>query len=145
MTVVQPKTAQRISIQLPGSPRSPISGSVSTPTRSKRINVSLPLHSSTSAAFISPTTGTSTLTASAVNEERARYTMLVSKSATSEALMKMPNVATKPEYAQEDIDDKSTKEITCNLPKVAPSPLSNKKQIVEDDTLRVFPLGYHLQ
>ncbi|KAF9202809.1 hypothetical protein BGZ49_007057, partial [Haplosporangium sp. Z 27] len=70
---------QRSSLLVSGSPRSPtVSG------RPRRININLPQHSVTSAAFISMATGTSTLTQEAVHEERARYTMLVSKNATSE-------------------------------------------------------------
>ena len=76
----------RISLQ----PRSPPSSSSSSPVaslpRSRRININLPSPSVTAAAFLSPLTGESTLTEDIVNQERARYITLVSKSATSEVL-----------------------------------------------------------
>ncbi|KAG0007268.1 hypothetical protein BGZ80_004877, partial [Entomortierella chlamydospora] len=79
----QVKTQQRISLQALGAPRSPTTF-VASPGRPRRININLPQHSATSAAFTSSSTGSSTLTQEAVHEERTRYTMLVAKNATSE-------------------------------------------------------------
>ncbi|KAF9091017.1 hypothetical protein BGX23_005565 [Mortierella sp. AD031] len=75
--------AHRISLHQPRSPSSP--SSIASTPRARRININLPSPSATAAAFLSPTTGESTLNEDIVNQERARYTTLVSKSATSEA------------------------------------------------------------
>ncbi|KAF9539749.1 hypothetical protein EC957_005080 [Mortierella hygrophila] len=151
----------RISLQ----PRSPSTTTPSSPVaslpRARRININLPSPSVTAAAFLSPFTGESTLTEDIVNQERARYTTLVSKSATSEALMKMPNVATKP-ISSDDIDllaivssPSSTSSssfstdspVACNLPRANPGPFSNLKLTVESQQQQhsSFASGYPIQ
>ncbi|KAG0280641.1 hypothetical protein BGZ96_001477, partial [Linnemannia gamsii] len=150
----------RISLQ----PRSPSSSSsfssvVPTTPRPRRININLPSPSVTAAAFLSPLTGESTLTEELVNQERARYTTLVSKSATSEALMKMPNVATKP-TSSEDIDllavvsspssfsSLTDSTVACNLPRANPTLHSNMKLTIEAQQHQPpssFASGYPIQ
>ncbi|KAF8936608.1 hypothetical protein BGZ47_009411 [Haplosporangium gracile] len=149
----------RISLQ-PRSPSSSSSSVASLP-RPRRININLPSSSVTAAAFLSPLTGKSTLTEDLVNQDRARYTTLVSKSATSEALMKMPNVATKP-VSSEDIDFlpivsspssftassfSTDAVVTCNLPHANPAPFSNMKLTIESEQQQPFSFasGYPIQ
>ncbi|KAG0293992.1 hypothetical protein BGZ98_001943, partial [Dissophora globulifera] len=92
--------------QRPSPSRSMSSQSLGLAARPRRINVHLPDAEATTAAFRSPATGVSTLTADLAAHDRARYTMLVDKNTTSEALLKMPNVATKPDSV-EGLDDNS--------------------------------------
>ncbi|KAG0368493.1 hypothetical protein BGX24_002799, partial [Mortierella sp. AD032] len=136
---------QRISLQ----PRSPSSSSIASLPRPRRININLPSPSVTSAAFLSPLTGESTLSEDLVNQERARYTTLVSKSATSEALMKMPNVATKPDSSDDmnllSYDHSSADPIACNLPRTNPTPHSNTTLVIEAQQLASFASGYPIQ
>ncbi|KAK3805249.1 MAG: hypothetical protein J3R72DRAFT_121060 [Linnemannia gamsii] len=176
---------QRISLQ----PRSPSSSSIASLPRPRRININLPSPSVTSAAFLSPLTGESTLSEDLVNQERARYTTLVSKSATSEvshrflyilnaatffrcknefdkltcqywaglfflfsrqqALMKMPNVATKPDSSDDmdllSYDHSSADPIACNLPRTNPTPHSNTTLTIEAQQLASFASGYPIQ
>ncbi|KAF8938779.1 hypothetical protein BGZ58_000156, partial [Dissophora ornata] len=133
---------RRPSLQSPGVSRTLSSQSLGLPNRPRRININLPKHSSTNAAFVSLATGASTLTDEVAAQERARYTMLVAKNTTSEALLKMPNVATKP-VSLEGIEDGSQWEnIACNLPRAAPAPLSNMKMTIEDEPLMAFPPGH---
>ncbi|KAF9903357.1 hypothetical protein EC991_003896 [Linnemannia zychae] len=136
---------QRISLP----PRSPSSSSVASTPRPRRININLPSPSVTAAAFLSPLSGESSLTEELVNQERARYTTLVSKTSTSEALMKMPNIATKPD-SFDDMDlltgeHSSTDPIACNLPRTSPAPLSNTKLTIESPQLASFASGYPIQ
>ncbi|KAF9276666.1 hypothetical protein BGZ88_001583, partial [Linnemannia elongata] len=147
----------RISLQ----PRSPSSSSspIASLSRARRININLPSPSATAAAFLSPLTGESTLTEDIVNQERARYTTLVSKSATSEALMKMPNIATKP-ASSDDIDllgivsshssapsFSTDSPVACNLPRANPVPYSNMKLTIESQQQQPssFASGYPIQ
>ncbi|KAG0099875.1 hypothetical protein BGZ93_005479 [Podila epicladia] len=140
----------RISLQAPGTSRTHSSSSLASSTatsRPRRITVNLPKAAVTAAAFVSPMTGESTLTEQLVSQERARYTMLVSKNTTSESLMKMPNVATKPVST----DDEVSSSTAVKLPSGAPVRLSNMKLTVDDTpttpSLTAFPAGspYQLQ
>ncbi|KAF9922470.1 hypothetical protein FBU30_007377 [Linnemannia zychae] len=142
--------SQRISLP----PRSPSTSSISSTSRPRRININLPTASATAAAFLSPITGESTLKEELVKQERARYTTLVSKSATSEALMKMPNVATKPEELDllTDIPSSSssvssTDSIACNLPRTNPAPHRDMKLTIESQSQPPlsFASGYPIQ
>ncbi|KAF9086708.1 hypothetical protein BGX29_001262, partial [Mortierella sp. GBA35] len=133
--------AHRISLHQPRSPSSP--SSIASTPRARRININLPSPSATAAAFLSPTTGESTLNEDIVNQERARYTTL--------ALMKMPNIATKP-ISSDGIDllaDTTTtsplETIACNLPRTNPTPLSNMKLTIESQQPSSFASGYPTQ
>ncbi|GJJ71813.1 hypothetical protein EMPS_04170 [Entomortierella parvispora] len=123
--MAQVKT-QRASLHPSGAVRSHSSSSIaSSAPRPRRININLPKHAVTAAAFLSPDTGTSLLTPEKVRDERARYADLVAKNATSEALLKMPNVVTKPRSTEEtDTDDSGVK---CKIPTVPVAPLSNHR------------------
>ncbi|KAG9322363.1 hypothetical protein KVV02_004210 [Mortierella alpina] len=136
----------RTSLHAAGMPRSPSSSSIASSTRPRRININLPKHEATAAAFVSSATGASTLTEELVAQERARYTTLVAKNATSEALMKMPNVATKPESVERDVEQPTVRQgIACKLPRVSPAQMSNLKVVVEDTVPMAFPSGYQVQ
>ncbi|KAF9935803.1 hypothetical protein BGZ67_002973, partial [Mortierella alpina] len=136
----------RTSLHAAGMPRSPSSSSIASSTRPRRININLPKHEATAAAFVSSATGASTLTEELVAQERARYTTLVAKNATSEALMKMPNVATKPESLERDVEQPTVQQgIACKLPRVSPAQMSNLKVVVEDTVPMAFPSGYQVQ
>src|SRR5690349_11024419 len=79
----------RGSLHNPGTPRSQSSSSLAsasttTSSRPRRIHINLPKATSTAAAFLSPTTGTSTLSRERIQEDRVRYAELVAKNATSE-------------------------------------------------------------
>lgn len=79
----------RGSLHNPGTPRSQSSSSLAsasttTSSRPRRIHINLPKATSTAAAFLSPTTGTSTLSQERIQEDRVRYAELVAKNATSE-------------------------------------------------------------
>ncbi|KAF9276850.1 hypothetical protein BGZ68_009703 [Mortierella alpina] len=129
-----------------GMPRSQSSSSIASSIRPRRININLPKHAVTAAAFVSPVTGASTLTEELVAQERARYTTLVAKNATSEALMKMPNVATKPESVERDVEQSVLQQgISCKLPRVSPAQMSNLKVVLEDTVPMAFPSGYQFQ
>ncbi|KAG0355820.1 hypothetical protein BGZ54_000955, partial [Gamsiella multidivaricata] len=86
----------------------------------------------------------STLTEEQVNQNRARYTTLVAKNVMSENLLKMPNVATKPESDYE-IEVEKQLNIACNMPRAEPAPMSNMKMVIEDEPLATFPSGYQVQ
>ncbi|KAF9099183.1 hypothetical protein BGX29_007260 [Mortierella sp. GBA35] len=136
----------RGSLHNPGTPRSQSSSSLasaSTTTtsssRPRRIHINLPKASITAAAFLSPTTGTSTLSQERIQEDRARYAELVAKNATSETLLKMPNVATKPRAVDDIFDyplasghpDTCPTAVAFRLPLVAPPAISNLKISVD--------------
>ncbi|KAF9182911.1 hypothetical protein BGZ51_004355 [Haplosporangium sp. Z 767] len=135
--MAQPKT-HRVSLQYtPGNFGTPPSrtqsssslASVSFSTRPRRININLPKHTVTSAAFVSSETGESSLSPEHVEKGRARYEEQVAKNATSEAILKMPNVTTKPRSI-DDIPDFASPEAAaavCKLPSAAPSAFSNVK------------------
>ncbi|KAF9390602.1 hypothetical protein CPB97_008913 [Podila verticillata] len=132
----------RISLQAPGTPRSHSSSSLASSTttsRPRRIIVNLPKAAVTAAAFVSPTTGEPTLTEQLVSQERARYTMLVSKNTTSESLMKMPNVATKPVSIDDEVSSPTG---AVKLPVGAPARLSNMKLTVEDTPTTPMPTAF---
>lgn len=79
----------RGSLHNPGTPRSQSSSSLASATtttssRPRRIHINLPKATATAASFLSPTTGTSTLSQERIQEDRARYAELVAKNATSE-------------------------------------------------------------
>ncbi|KAF9902821.1 hypothetical protein EC991_004518 [Linnemannia zychae] len=129
----------RGSLHNPGTPRSQSSSSLASATtttssRPRRIHINLPKASATAAAFLSPTTGASTLSQERIQEDRARYAELVAKNATSEALLKMPNVATKPRAVDDIYDSRLTdltSSIACKLPAVAPPAISNMKMSID--------------
>ncbi|KAF9120772.1 hypothetical protein BGW39_011111 [Mortierella sp. 14UC] len=129
----------RGSLHNPGTPRSQSSSSLASATttassRPRRIHINLPKASATTAAFLSPITGASTLSPDRIHEDRARYAELVAKNATSEALLKMPNVATKPRAVDDAFDSRLTdhsSSIACKLPSVASPAISNMKISVD--------------
>ncbi|KAK3820798.1 MAG: hypothetical protein J3R72DRAFT_479854 [Linnemannia gamsii] len=130
----------RGSLHSPGTPRSQSSSSLASATtttassRPRRIHINLPKASATAAAFLSPTTGASTLSQERIQEDRARYAELVAKNATSEALLKMPNVATKPRAIDDVFDIRLTdlsSAVSCKLPLVASPAISNMKISVD--------------
>ncbi|KAF9150881.1 hypothetical protein BG015_007305 [Linnemannia schmuckeri] len=129
----------RGSLHNPGTPRSQSSSSLASATtttssRPRRIHINLPKATATAAAFLSPTTGTSTLSHERIREDRARYAELVAKNATSEALLKMPNVATKPRAIDDVFDHQfahQASSIAFKLPLVAPPAISNMKVAVD--------------
>ncbi|KAF9918878.1 hypothetical protein FBU30_011238 [Linnemannia zychae] len=131
--------AHRSSLYNPGTPRfqsssSLASAATTTSSRPRRIHINLPKATATAAAFLSPTTGTSTLLQERIQEDRARYAELVAKNATSEALLKMPNVATKPRAVDDAFEDQlstSPSTIICKLPTVSPPTISNIKVTVD--------------
>ncbi|KAG0051414.1 hypothetical protein BGZ83_003800 [Gryganskiella cystojenkinii] len=133
--MAQVKT-QRVLLHPPGATRSYSSSSIasSASPRPRRVNVNLPKPVVTAAAFLSHSSGTSTLTPEKVQDERARYADLVAKHATSEALLKMPNVVTKPR-PNEDLDvtseDLEERRVNCKLPTVSVVPLTNHKVSVD--------------
>ncbi|KAF9365286.1 hypothetical protein BGX34_010592 [Mortierella sp. NVP85] len=114
---------------------------LSSSARPRRINVNLPKHSATAAAFHSPTAGT--LTLDRVREERARYAELVLNNTISEAFLKMPNVVTKPRSVDDISELNPTPEVCsptqaiCKLPSVPPAPFTNQK--VTMDTVGQLP------
>ncbi|KAG0272502.1 hypothetical protein BGZ95_011748 [Linnemannia exigua] len=133
----------RGSLHSPGTPRSQSSSSLASATtttassRPRRIHINLPKASATAAAFLSPTTGTSTLSQERIQEDRARYAELVAKNATSEALLKMPNVATKPRAIDDVFDIHLTdlsSAVSCKLPLVASPAISNSKISVDSSS-----------
>ncbi|KAF9111766.1 hypothetical protein BGX27_004452 [Mortierella sp. AM989] len=119
--------SHRFSIQHPGTPRSQSSSSFARP---RRINVNLPKHSATADVFHSQATGSPDLSLNRVQEERARYAELVLNNAISEAILKMPNVATKPRSVEEILElaeNDTPSGVVCRLPSVAHAPHSNLK------------------
>lgn len=79
----------RGSLHNPGTPRSQSSSSLASATtttssRLRRIHINLPKATATAASFLSPTTGTSTLSQERIQVDRSRYAELVAKNATSE-------------------------------------------------------------
>ncbi|KAF9167541.1 hypothetical protein DFQ26_004313 [Actinomortierella ambigua] len=91
-----PQTASSV----PSTPRSPSvasSSSASSSSRSRRVHISLPKPAATAAAF------PDRLTLQSAQETRQHYVQLVTKSATSEALLKMPNISTKPSSSEDGI------------------------------------------
>ncbi|KAF9544150.1 hypothetical protein EC957_012366 [Mortierella hygrophila] len=129
----------RGSLHNPGTPRSQSSSSLASATtttssRLRRIHINLPKATATAASFLSPTTGTSTLSQERIQVDRSRYAELVAKNATSEALLKMPNVATKPRAVDDVFDHQSThlsSPIAFKLPLVAPPAISNMKVAID--------------
>ncbi|KAF9350179.1 hypothetical protein BGX26_011603 [Mortierella sp. AD094] len=125
--------SHRVSVQHPGTPRSQSSSLASTSSfaRPRRININLPKHSTTAEAFHSQITATPVQSRNRVQEERERYAELVLNHATSEAILKMPNVATKPrsvvEIFEPESSEHSNTKVICRLPAVAPAPHSNLK------------------
>ncbi|KAG0353282.1 hypothetical protein BGX24_007296, partial [Mortierella sp. AD032] len=128
----------RGSLHSPGTPRSQSSSTLASATtttassRPRRIHINLP--KATAAAFLSSTTGASTLSQERIQEDRARYAELVAKNATSEALLKMPNVATKPRAIDDVFDIRLTdlsSAVSCKLPLVASPAISNMKISVD--------------
>ncbi|KAG0057097.1 hypothetical protein BGZ83_001531 [Gryganskiella cystojenkinii] len=142
MTTTRPTRASSILVTTPSAAGSP--ASTSSP-RARRINVRLPQPSATNAAFISPS-GVSTLTEESVAKERARYEMLVSKNATSEAILKMPNIATKPASIDDLEADPAAQEGVCRLPRTSAPIISNVKVVMDNQpSSGFFAAGYRMQ
>ncbi|KAG0359996.1 hypothetical protein BC939DRAFT_452292 [Gamsiella multidivaricata] len=124
--MAQPRT-HRFSNQYPGTPRSQSSPSLASASpliRPRRININLPKHAATAAAFQPSAAAVRSL--DRIQEDRVRYSESVLKHAASEALMKMPNIATK-SRSVDDIFELQSTAVSCKLPSTAPTPHSNLK------------------
>ncbi|KAF9171933.1 hypothetical protein BGX21_011106 [Mortierella sp. AD011] len=123
--------SHRVSVQHPGTPRSQSSLTSNSFARPRRININLPKHSTAAEAFHSQVAVTQVQSRNRVLEERERYAELILNHAMSEAILKMPNVATKPRSFEEIFEpeslDHSNIKVICRLPTVAPTPHSNHK------------------
>ncbi|KAF9432088.1 hypothetical protein BGZ76_011272 [Entomortierella beljakovae] len=128
--------SHRVSVQQqPGTPRSQSSSSIASTnsfSRPRRININLPKHNATAQAFHSSSIGNTEFSIEKVQQDRARYEELVLSITTSEAILKMPNVATKPRSVEEIFDlelaeNPSAHNVVCRLPSIAPGQYTNTR------------------